>query len=149
MADMNLLQEWANTITAAAVSVGATFLAMRRKYSKDSAGIAHDKAEGNLIATLMAERDAANANAREAWAQRVIDAQRIARFEALVEAGDRETKRLREEIFSLRLHTRKLTAIIVRLDPQAAHLLQLDANGDGIDDMDDRRGRHADNEGNS
>lgn len=136
---MNILQEWANTITTSVVSAGAAFLFARRKFSKDSAGIAHDKGESNLIATLIAERDAANSNAREAWAQRVEDAKRIARFEALMEAAERETKRLRDELFSLRLHTRKLTTIIIRLDPNAAQLLELKQSaGDGID-MEDRR----------
>lgn len=138
MADFNNLQEWINTGLAAAAGAIASFLGLRRRYSQDSTHIAHDQAEIGLIATLRAERDSANTAAREAWAQRTEDARAIARFETLMEAGDRETKRLRDEIFALRLHTRKLTAIIVRLDPQAAQLLQLDANGDGVD-MDDRR----------
>lgn len=108
------------------------FLALRRKYSRDSAAMAQDKAEVQLIATLMAERDAAMKSMREAWEQRTTDAKAIARFEALMEAGDRETTRLRDEIFALRLHTRKLTAIIVKLDPQSAHILHIDPHSDGV-----------------
>lgn len=127
-----------NTALTGLGSAAATFFFVRRKYSQDTTAIVQDKAQGQLITTLIAERDAAMRSAKEAWDQRTADAKAIARFEALMEAGERETKRLRDEIFALRLHTRKLTAIIVRLDPQAAQMLQLDSNGDGID-LDDRR----------
>jgi hypothetical protein len=135
---MNSIQDWVQTAMTGICSAAATFFFVRRKYSQDSTAIVQDKAQGNLITTLIAERDSAMRSAKEAWDQRTQDAKAIARFEALMEAGERETKRLRDEIFALRLHTRKLTAIIVRLDPQAAHLLQLDGNGDGID-VDERR----------
>ena len=132
MPDSTSVQEW---MTYALTGVGGAItavLALRRRYSQDSTAITHDKAESKLIATLMAERDFAMREAREARDQRMIDVGRIAHFEALMEAGERETKRLREELFAMRLHTRKLTAISVKLDPQAARMLQLDANGDGI-----------------
>jgi hypothetical protein len=135
---MNSLPDWLATILSAIGGAVGSFFVLRRRYSQDSNAIAHDKAEGTLIATLLAERDAAMQSAKEAWSQRTDDAKAIARFEALMEAGERETKRLRDEIFALRLHTRKLTAIIVRLDPQASALLQVDGNSDGIG-MDDRR----------
>lgn len=133
MADPSAFQEWVQTALAAVGGAAASYLGLRKKYSSDSSAIAEDKATSNLMATLMAERDMAMRQAREAWAQRTDDATLIARFEAQLESSERETKRLREEILSLRLHTRKLTAIIVRLDPQAAELLHLDANGDGVD----------------
>jgi hypothetical protein len=140
MPDLNSLQDWVHTALAGVGGAAATFFALRRRFSQDTAFITQDKAQGNLITTLIAERDSAMRSAKEAWDQRTQDAKAIARFEALMEAGERETKRLRDEIFALRLHTRKLTAIIVRLDPQAAHLLQLDSNGDGIElDVDERR----------
>lgn len=126
--------ELVQTTAAAIAGIAGTFFAMRRRYSKDSVGIVEDKAQSQLIITLMAERDSAMREAREAWAQRTADAKAIARFEALQEAGERETKRLRDEIFSLRLHIRKLTAIIVKLDPDSAHLMQLDSNSDGVAD---------------
>lgn len=132
MPDMTSLQEWWNTSLAAIGGAVATFFALRRRFSQDTKSIAHDKAESKLIATLMAERDTYMRIAKEATEQRLIDVGRIAHFEALIEAGERETKRLREELFAMRLHTRKLTAIIVKLDPQAAQLLQIDSKGDGI-----------------
>lgn len=138
MPDITTLPEWLNTALGGLGGAAAMFFGLRRRYSQDSTAIVQDKAQGTLITTLIAERDAAMRSAKEAWDQRTADAKAIARFEALMEAGERETKRLRDEIFALRLHTRKLTAIIVRLDPQAAHLLQLDSNGDGID-LEDRR----------
>lgn len=138
MPDMNSLQDWVGAILTGIGSAATTFFFVRRKYSQDTTAIVQDKAQGQLITTLIAERDAAMRSAKEAWDQRTADAKAIARFEALMEAGERETKRLRDEIFALRLHTRKLTAIIVRLDPQAAQMLQLDSNGDGID-LEDRR----------
>lgn len=142
MPDFSYLHEWASNAIAGLGGAAAMFFGLRRRYSHDSAAITQDKAQGNLITTLIAERDAAMRSAREAWDQRTADAKAIARFEALMEAGERETKRLRDEIFALRLHTRKLTAIIVRLDPQAAHMLQLDSNGDGVDLEDRRQGPH-------
>jgi hypothetical protein len=135
---MTPVQEWINTALAAIGGAAASFFALRRKYSQDTTAITRDRAESNLMVTLMTERDAAMRTAQEAWSQRTEDAKAIARFEALLEASERETKRLRDEIFSMRLHTRKLTAIIVRLDPQAAQMLQLDANGDGVE-IEDRR----------
>lgn len=133
MVEITELQGWIQAGLAGAGGAVATFLALRKKYSKDSALIAQDKAEVQLIATLMAERDSAMRAAREAWDQRVTDARVIARFEALMEAGERETKRLRDEIFAMRLHTRKLTAIIVRLDPQAAQSLHIEPDSDGLE----------------
>jgi hypothetical protein len=133
MLDLSTFQEWASNALAGLGGAVAAYLGLRRRYSQDTAAITQDKAQGTLIATLIAERDAAMRSAREAWDQRTADAKAIARFEALMEAGERETNRLREELFAMRLHTRKLTAIIVRLDPQAAQMLQVDSNGDGIE----------------
>ncbi len=124
---------WIEAVVGAAGGAVASFLALRKRYSQDSASIARDKSESTFIATLMAERDMAMKQAHEAWSQRVDDARALARLEALLEARDREVTRLRDELFSLRLHIRKLSAIAVRLDPAAAHLLNLNANGDGID----------------
>lgn len=138
MPDMNGLQEWVSTALAGVGGAIATFFALRRKYSQDSKAIAHDTTESKLLTTLMAERDAYMRIAKEAQEQRVIDVARIAHFEALMEAGERETKRLREELFAMRMHTRKLTAIIVRLDPKSAQMLELGPHGDGIDFQDSR-----------
>lgn len=140
MPDMNSLQDWVNTTLGAIGGGAVSFFALRRKYSQDSTAIAYDKTQTDFVAKLMAAIERANAErdtfmriAEKTTEQRLIDVGRIARFEALMEAGEKETNRLREELFAMRLHTRKLTAIIVRLDPQAAHMLQVDSNGDGID----------------
>lgn len=140
MADMTPLQDWINTALAGMGGAAATFFALRRRYSQDSTAIARDSTESKLLATLMAERDTYMRIAKEAQEQRMIDVGRIAHFEALMEAGERETKRLRDELFAMRMHTRKLTAIIVRLDPKAAQMLQLDSNGDGVDFGGQRQG---------
>lgn len=148
MPDLSLIQEWLNTAAAGLGGAAITFFGLRRRFSQDSTAIANDKVERDLVAKLMAtleksnvERDTYMKIAEKAQEQRLIDVGRIAHFEALMEAGDRETKRLREELFAMRMHTRKLTAIIVRLDPQAAQMLQLDVHGDGIDFQD--TGKHA------
>lgn len=131
----NQTPDWVTVILSGLGGAFASFMGLRRRFSRDTAAIQQDKTETSLMATIIAERDAALRQAKEATEGRLADAKRIARFEALQEAGDRETKRLRDEIFALRLHTRKLTAIIVKLDPQAASLLQLDTMpGDGIDE---------------
>ncbi len=127
---------WLEVITGAFGGAATTFLAFRKRFSQDSAAIAQDKVETSFVATLMAERDMAMKSAREAWDQRTQDARDLARLEALLEASERETKRLRDELFSLRLHVRKLTAMAVRLDPQAAQLLNIGGGDppDGIYD---------------
>lgn len=137
---MNDYPAWINAVVAALTGAAASYFGLRRRYSRDSVAITRDKTETTFIVTLMAERDSAMKSAKEAWEKRTEDARAIARFEALDEAREREVNRLREEIFALRLHTRKLTAIIVRLDPQAAALLQLgDGDGDGISDNKEER----------
>jgi len=133
MPDANIIQEWGTHVLTAFVTVAGTAFALRRKFSQDSTAIAHDKAESKLIATLMGERDTYKQMAEDATRQRMIDVGVIARLQTQIESGEKETMRLREELFAMRLHTRKLTAIIVRLDPQAAQMLQVDGHGDGID----------------
>lgn len=105
--------------------VGVTFMAIRRRFSQDSTAIAADKAETSLISTLIAERDVAMRNAKEAWEQRIEDARSIARFEALDEAREREIKYLREQVFTMHLHIEKLTMMLMKIDPEGAKLLQL------------------------
>lgn len=141
MPDVTNLSDWANSAVAAVGGAAAMFFGLRRKYSQDSTAIANDKTERDLVAKLMATLEKSNAErdtymkiAEKAQEQRLIDVGRIAHFEALMEAGERETKRLREELFAMRMHTRKLTAIIVRLDPKSAQLLNLEPNSDGVDD---------------
>lgn len=124
--------DWANAIAAALGGAGTAFLAMRRKWSRDTASIIADRAESNLIAMLVSERDNALAAAKEAWAQRTEDAIKITRWETLQEINEKENIRLRGELFSMRIHVRKLTAIIVRLDPSTAALLNLHDDSDGI-----------------
>lgn len=132
---MDSLPDWLNGVMAAAGGSVLTFLGIRRKYSQDSNAIAKDKTETSLMATLIAERDTAMRNAENAWDQRVEDARHIAKLEAQLEAQKTETTRLREELFAMRLHVRKLTAILVKLDPHAAQLLDLNnMPRDGIDD---------------
>lgn len=120
------------TVGTAVAAAAAAYLTTRRKFSRDTAGMVADKAEGNLIAMLISERDTALTAAKEAWAQRTQDAIKIARWETLQEVNEKENIRLRGELFSMRVHVRKLTAIIVRLDPNTAALLNLHDDSDGI-----------------
>jgi chromosome segregation ATPase len=122
------LQEWLNTAAGAVAGAVSSFLFLRRKYSKDSAGIAHDEVSTSLLKTLLAERDLAKTEAREAWAQRTEDAKRIAQLETVLEARDAQMKNMSEQLFAFRLQVRRLTQIIIRLDPTAAALLEMPAD---------------------
>ena len=62
-------------------AVLAGFFWFRRKVSYDNKEIAKDGAESSIIKTLIEERDKAMKDAREAWARRTFDAQRIASLE--------------------------------------------------------------------
>lgn len=137
--DLVVLSDWMRTGVTLFVGAAAGYLGLRKRYSRDTAEITHDKAESGLIETLMRERLAALELAKGASDARLEDGKALARFEERMRQCDKETSRLGDEIFTLRLHVRHLTAIIVKLDPQAAGLLQLNASGDGVDRMDDRR----------
>jgi hypothetical protein len=70
---------WA--ISALVAFFGAV-LWLRRRTSRDNTEIAKDRAETNLVSVLREERDRAMNEAREAWARRTGDAEKIAHLEA-------------------------------------------------------------------
>jgi len=128
------LQEWLNTAAGAVAGAVSSFLLLRRKYSKDSAGIAED---GIRIDSLKAAEDRSAAAwevAKEAWAQRSADAAAIARLQTLLEARDAQMKDLRDQLFAFRVQIRRLTQIIIRLDPTAEVLLETAGHPDDDDE---------------
>lgn len=143
MADVSSLPDWVQAGLAAFVASAGTFLAVRRKWSKDGASIAGDTAERDMMAKLAAERDAANTRAEKAiekmqelMEQRILDAEKLARFDERMQHCDRESTRMSGEILLLKLQQRRLTAIIISLDPKSEALLRMN---EGIEDPVDRR----------
>lgn len=138
VADLNELPGWANTAISVVTGAGLAFLGLRKKFSQDSTSIAYDKAQAEHLATVTAERNTYREIAMRLQDQRSEDSALNARLEERVAASVAETLRLRDEILAMRMHTRKLTAIILKLDPNASNLLQLDSNGDGIPEFIDK-----------
>lgn len=129
---MDSLQEWFNTLLFSIGTAVATWFGMRRRYSRDTTVIAHDRAEKALLDRLTTERDEARDREREAVATRLEDVKKIARLEALLETYQTEVLRLRDEVLTMRLHSRRLTSIIVKLAPDEARMLGIDKDSDGI-----------------
>lgn len=89
-------------IFAAIATAITTVLVLRRRISKDGLEVKKDGAEGNMLATAIAERDKAMATAAEAWKTRTEDAKTIGRLSSDVEHLTESNKRLAEEVSSLR-----------------------------------------------
>jgi septal ring factor EnvC (AmiA/AmiB activator) len=124
------LTEWLNTAMGAFVGAVASFLALRRKYSQDSAGIAHDEVNSSLLKTLLSERDMAMSTAREAWSQRTEDAKRIAMLETQLQQREVDLKLLKDQVFAFRVELRRLNNKIKRLDPNHDSMLFLEPDPD-------------------
>lgn len=133
MPDANIIQEWGTHVLAAAGAAATAVLTLRRKYSQDSTAIVYDKANGDLLKTVLAERDLYMRELKEAHAKELVAVGRIAHVEGLMEACERERKVVDEKLFTMRLHMRKLTTMLIRLDPQTASLLEIGGAGDGIE----------------
>jgi uncharacterized protein (DUF3084 family) len=106
-------------IYASAYQIGAWIagcalgcLAMWLRASKAATTVTKDKAERDIIATLVIERDRAQADAREAWRQRTDDAQKIAKLSAEKEGLQRDVGRLTDEVARLRRSVDSLRALI-------------------------------------
>jgi septal ring factor EnvC (AmiA/AmiB activator) len=93
------------------------FFAMWLRASKTATTVAKDSAERDIIATLVLERDRAQADAREAWRQRTDDAQRIAKLTAENESLQRDIGRLTDEVARLRRSVDSLRALIQQQVP--------------------------------
>lgn len=97
------------TVCAGVVGLGASVALLRRRLSRDKAEMVKDRVESGYVELLLKERDAANADWRDAWRVRQKDTEVIARLAAQNEHLTAEISRLREEIGSfkrlvLRLH---------------------------------------------
>ena len=132
MPEMNF-QEWGTyVLTAVGGAVGGV-LTLRRKFSQDSTAIVYDKSNGDFLKTVLAERDLYMRELKESHAKELVAVGRIAHVEGLMEACERERKVVDEKLFTMRLHMRKLTTMLIRLDPQTASLLEIGGAGDGIE----------------
>lgn len=88
----------------------AGFFWVRRKFSSDNTAIAKDAAEKSLVQVLREERDKAMAEAREAWARRTQDAERIASLES-------ENKFLKRDIEVVKQQLAYVIAAIKTIQP--------------------------------
>lgn len=77
--DMNDLPDQGQVTTWLSVLFGAILagLGIRAKFSRSSLEVTKDRVESSLYERLVVERDRALADAREAWARRALDAERI------------------------------------------------------------------------
>lgn len=91
--------------------IGAV-LWLRRRISRDSLEVKRDRGEGNLLEIVIGERNNAMADARDAWAHRAKDAERIGQLTAEVHMLRILTDRQESEISSLRQEVREMRAEI-------------------------------------
>lgn len=94
---------------AAVVGLAGSLALLRRRLSRDKAEMVKDRVESRYVELLLKERDAANADWRDAWRVRQHDTEVIARLTSQNEHLIAEIARLRDEIGSfkrlvLRLH---------------------------------------------
>lgn len=101
MADRAMLQ--GGGLTATLFSLVAGFMWLRRKYSSDGLEVKKEKKEGQLLDIVIAERNAAMADAREAWARRAQDAETIGKLSAQVEALNQLNHKTNNEVHLLRM----------------------------------------------
>lgn len=114
----SLLETVASWGAAAVAFIGSAAL-LRRRLSKDRTEIAKDTAEANFVQRLLIERDAAQADAREAWRARQVDAETIAR---LVSQSAGQAKDIKRMIETFAAFQRK----IGRMYPETREFLDTD-----------------------
>lgn len=116
-------------ILGIAVTAVLTFLALRKRWSRDNLELTKDRAETNLIAAyqktiadLQAANERLDQNAREAWRTRAEDAKRIgelsAKVEHLTEVNQSQTSKvehLTQINEKLEVQVEELTAMVRRL----------------------------------
>lgn len=111
--------QWTEWLQRAATAVGGALIALfavRRKLSADNVAISEDRASTRLLATVMAERDAA---------MHRIDEMVSAR-EKQFGACEERVRSLSEQVLDLKLALGRAMQEIARLDPAAAaRLLEL------------------------
>lgn len=94
---------------AAGIGLAGSVALLRRRLSRDKTEMVKDRVESGFVELLLKERDAANADWRDAWRVRQHDTEVIARLTSQNEHLIAEITRLRDEIGSfkrlvLRLH---------------------------------------------
>jgi seryl-tRNA synthetase len=87
-------QGWIGALVGAAGALIGAVTLLRRRLSRDNTEVVKDRAEADIVARLVIERDAAITEAQRVREQRTSDAQTIARLVAENEAQAREVIRL-------------------------------------------------------
>lgn len=103
-------------ISAAGAVIAAVFW-LRRKAHRDNTEITKDKAESNLVRTLIEERDRAMNEAREAWARRTKDAEQIATLHAENGHLKQDMERLERRFHDLQLRFDMVLSAINAIKP--------------------------------
>lgn len=113
-----VLEQVAGWTAAVLTAVGGVAL-MRRRLSRDRTEITKDRVESEFVELLLKERDQALATAREAWRQREVDAQSIARLTSQNTFQQAEIDRLLAEF-------ERFKRVVVRLYPPTRTFLESD-----------------------
>jgi len=109
---------WTAAATAAVTTVGGVAL-LRRRLSRDRTEMTKDRVESVFITQLLKERDEAVGMAREAWRDRQVDVESIARLQSQNAYQQAEIERLKSEFGSLK-------RLIARLYPETRVFLESD-----------------------
>jgi hypothetical protein len=91
-------QTWLGAAIGAAGTAITGALLLRRRLSRDNTEIVKDRAEADIVARLVIERDAAVAEAERVRRQHTSDAEAIARLTSENQALAREAERLLSSI---------------------------------------------------
>lgn len=126
MAEPIFTGDLATGIAGVATALVGTLLWLRRRVSKDSTEINADKAQNTILGTALSRADAAERDAREAWAQRTKDAEAIARLSVQNEALIAQISLLRDEKFVVGIQLKRLKMELGRQNPELRRFLGSD-----------------------
>lgn len=107
-------------VTALLFTLVYGVLWLRKRLSNDKLDVDKNRAEGNLLEVVIAERNAAIVDAREAWARRAHDAELIGKLSAQVEALNQLNHKTNNEVHLLRLLNERQGAEIKALREEFA-----------------------------
>jgi hypothetical protein len=113
-----VLQQVAGWSGAVLTAVGGAAL-LRRRLSRDRTEITKDRVENDFLVLLLKERDQAIAGSHEAWRQREVDAESIARLSSQNTFQQQEIDRLHADF-------EKFKRLIARLYPTTRNFFESD-----------------------
>lgn len=126
MAEPIFTGDLATGIASVAAAIAGTLLWLRRRVSKDSTEINADKAQNSILGIAMTRADAAEKDAREAWAQRTNDVAKIAELTNENKNLLEKIVQLRDDRFVLNLQMKRLKLELGRLEPSLRRILDSD-----------------------